>query len=130
MKSIVNKLILASAAIAAFAITTTTASAETVKVPFAFTAFGQSMPAGSYTVELGSSQNLVYIRNNQTSKTYSWVTGPGAPDPDDKTVSLSFDTIGDSHVLRSIHYKSVTTSRLDKGTMDSQYAPARLSQGR
>ncbi len=130
MKSLVNKFILASVAMAAFALTINTASAETVKVPFAFTAFGQNMPAGTYTVEQGGSSNLVYLRNNQSMKSYSWVTGPGAPDPTDKRVSLSFDTVGSTHVLRSIQYKSVTTSRLDKENKDSLFVPTRLSQGR
>jgi len=109
-----RSLVLAIAALATVALAPHSAKADTsVKIPFSFTVAGKAMPAGKYTVLRSSNFGTITLRNDQTSKSYTWVTGPGASDPTDNHVSIKFDELGPDHVLRSIQYGTQSTSRLD-----------------
>jgi hypothetical protein len=123
-----HKFILAPVLLAAAALTTTTAQAEKINVPFSFTVAGHNMLPGYYTVDRENSTNLVTFKSADGSKTFSWILGPGEPGPGDFKVALRFDT--KTHALRSIQYGSLVTQRLDKDTRLNAFEPARLSQGR
>lgn len=137
MRFSINKFALVPAVLAAATLMSATAAsaspATTVNVPFAFTAAGQAMPAGNYIVEEGSSGNLVYLRNKATSKSISWVTGPGDSAPTDRKVSLKFDEFGSSQVLKAIQIGSQVATfekKSSKADQETAYVPTRLSQGR
>jgi hypothetical protein len=131
MRSMIRNLILAPVVLAAAALTTNTAMAATnLKVPFSFTVDGQNWPAGMYTVEQDVSSNLVTLRSQDGTKSFSGIIGPGEPAPTDVRIALKFDEVGSTHVLRAVQYRSQITSRLDKNTKQTMYAPTRLSQGR
>ena len=130
MRSILHHLILASAVMAPAALATNTAAAETIKVPFDFTVAGQTWAAGFYTVDQDRSANIVTLRSQDASKSYSFVLGTGAPDPTDAHVTLRFDNLSSTHALRSVQYGSRITAALDRSTKRNAYAPSRLSQGR
>lgn len=131
MKSIYSKFILAPVALAAVALATSSAIAETtVRVPFKFTAGGQVCPAGYYTVQHDDSANFVSLTSKDTLKTFTWVVGPGAPDLKDTKIALKFDQVGGTHVLQSVQYGSLVTSRLDKKTLREMEHESQLSGGR
>lgn len=132
MRSTLHKIILAPVVMAAAALAINTASAEPVKVPFSFTVHNQTWPAGTYTVvRRGVSDNLVYVSSLDGSRSFSCVVGPGEPDPGTKAIKLDFDEIGGTHVLRTVQYRSLISSELDKKVIkEAMYAPTRLSQGR
>ena len=131
MKSILSKFVLAPAVLAAVALAATSAKAETtVKVPFNFSVGNKVLPAGYYTVNKDSGNFVTLIRRG-TSDIFTWVVGPGTPEPNDSKVALNFDVIGSSHVLQSIQYGTVITSRLDKKSLqESERESTRLSGGR
>jgi hypothetical protein len=116
MGSILRNFVLAPAVMAAAALATNTAMAETVKVPFNFTVAGKDMPAGYYSVRREISQNMVTLRSTETSQSFTWVVGPGNPDPKDTAVTLRFDQLGQDHVLQSVQYGPLITAKLDKNT--------------
>jgi hypothetical protein len=131
MKSILSKFVLAPAVLAAAALAATSANAETtVKVPFNFTVGNKVLPAGNYTVNKDSGNFVTLIRRG-SSDIYTWILGPGAPEPNDSKVALNFDLIGGSHVLQSIQYGPAITARLDKKSLqESERESTRLSGGR
>src|SRR5215469_10631129 len=92
MKSILSKFV-APAVLTVAALATTTAMAQTtiVKVPFSFTAAGKTCPAGEYTVQRDA--DFVILSHKGYSESFSWVVGPGAPDPTDTKVAFKFDEI-------------------------------------
>src|SRR5215469_13731114 len=111
MRSIFGKLILAPVVMAAAALATTSASAETsAKVPFNFTVAGSSMPAGDYSIQKDSTGNTVTLRNKATAQSYTFLIGPGDAAPTDSNVTLKFDEFGAGHALRSIQYGAQVTS--------------------
>lgn len=125
MRSIFGKLILAPVVMAAAALATTSASAESsVKVPFNFTVAGNSMPAGAYSIEKDSTGNTVTLKSKATSQSYTFLIGPGDAAPTDSNVTLRFDELGGGHALRSIQYGPQITSRLDRGTFESEHMTA------
>ncbi len=128
MRIMAHKFFLAPVLLAAAALTTTTAQAEKINVPFSFTVAGHTMLPGYYTVDRESSSNMVTFKSADGSKTYSWILGPGEPAPGDTKVALKFDS--KTLALRSIQYGSLVTSRLDRDTKLNAFEPARLSQGR
>ena len=131
MQSILHKFVLASAAIAATALATNSAMAETtIKVPFAFTVAGQAFPAGRYLVQRDDSGGFVTLSNRNSSQSASWVLSPGAPAPTENKIAVNFDAVGHTHVLQSIQYGSMITSRLDKKNAESERNSDRLSGGR
>lgn len=130
MNSILHK-ILAPAVLAAAALITTSAMAETtVKVPFNFTAAGQVCPAGLYTIQHEDGSAFVTLMRKGTSQVFTWTVGPGAPGPTDNKVALKFDEIGKDRVLQSVQYGALITSRLDKKALANERESAQLSGGR
>jgi hypothetical protein len=127
MQSILRKLVLAPAVLAAAALAITSATAETtIKVPFAFTVAGQAFPAGRYLVQRDDTGSFVTLASKDSARSTSWVLGPGAPGPTENKVALKFN---DTHALQTIQYGSMITSRLDKKTAESERSD-RLSGGR
>ena len=114
MKSIFSKFVLAPAVLAAAALAANSAIAETVKIPFNFTAGDKVLPAGDYTVHHGQDSSFVTLKHNGSSEMLTYLVGPGADNPNDTKVALNFDRVGDAHLLQSIQYGPLMTSRLDK----------------
>ena len=122
MRSILGKLILAPVVMAATALATTTAMAEsTVNVPFSFSAAGKYWPAGAYTVQKDISGNLVTLTSKVNSMSFSALVGPGEPAPTDSSINLKFDEVGTGHALRTIQYGPQITSRLDRKAVHQEY---------
>ena len=117
MRSTLRSLALAPVLMAAAALALpNVAAAETLKVPFQFTADGKVFPAGNYRVEEGAARNLITLRSADGSRGYTWITRPGGSDGAGHLVILKFDRWQDRHALRSIQYDNQVTPRLDKHT--------------
>jgi hypothetical protein len=56
----------------------------------------------------------VSLINRDVPKVASWVLAPGSPAPNESKIALKFDMVGNTHVLQSIQYGSLITSKLDK----------------
>src|SRR6516225_3662897 len=126
MKSILRKLALVPAVLAAAALMTTSAMAETtIEVPFNFTVGGKVFPAGRYVVERDDAGGFVSLINRDVPKVASWVLTPGEPGPTENKIALKIDMVGNTHVLQSIQYGALITSKLDKNVERNQ-----LSEGR
>jgi hypothetical protein len=106
-------LVLASSAFcatAAFA-----ANQARVEVPFAFTAKGQSFPAGSYQIALDEHQNMVTLASrSQPGKQLSWVVGP--TDERKAPGTVVFDETGSDYALKTIQVGSKVTPTLNGST--------------
>jgi hypothetical protein len=114
MKTNFRTFVLASAAMAAAAMATLPAMAETaitLKVPFSFTVNGRSLPAGEYSVVRDDTNNFVRLQSRDSSASYTWVASPTASHSD--RVILKFDGQAQGHVLQSIQYGPLVTARLD-----------------
>jgi hypothetical protein len=131
MRSLVHKFILAPAVMAAAALATTTAKAETtLKVPFSFTVQGKTWPAGLYAVKKDGNPNRVMLYSKDGPKEFAWVICPGQADPTDTRIVLKFDASGDTHALQSIQYGPMITPRLDRGWSEIERLTASASHGR
>lgn len=132
MKSIFSKFVLAPVVLAAAALVTTSATAESiVKVPFNFTVGSKSLPAGDYAVVHEGSSNFVTLIRRGSSDVYTWILGPGEPEPSATKVALTFSKVGEAHVLQSIQYGSQITARLDKKSLrQAEHDSMRLTGGR
>ena len=116
MRFTLKSTILTPMLLAAAVFTATSAMAEShVNVPFSFKADGKSYPAGSYTVRSAGD----FVKLDSASQSLTWVIHPGDPSPTDKRVILKFDQAGTDHVLRSIQFGNMTTSRLDPKLKDA-----------
>jgi hypothetical protein len=122
MGSTLRNFVLAPAVMAAAALATNTAMAETVKVPFKFTVAGKEFPAGYYSVKREMSVGMVTLRSNATSQSFTWIIGPGDPSPTDTAVTLRFDELGQDYVLQSVQFGPLITARLDKKAMQTMMA--------
>jgi hypothetical protein len=120
--------VLASAALMAAAVlATNSAMAETtLQVPFNFTVAGKICPAGHYTVKENAIGSYVTLTNEDSSRVFTWILGPGSPDYAASKVVLMFDVAGQTHLLRSVQVGSMTTHRLDKKSVNNEYVPAQL----
>jgi hypothetical protein len=128
MRSIFKKVIWASAIVATAALTANSALASTtVYVPFSFAVAGKILPAGSYQVERDSSGSFVTLESQRLSQTFTWILGPGLPDPNDRKIALRFEGRDSTHVLESIQYGSKVTPKLNKAKSD-EHASERVSQ--
>jgi hypothetical protein len=122
--------------LAAVVVTTGTLSGHlakaetTLNVPFSFTVSGQTMPAGAYTVKEDTFHNVIVLRNQDSSKSFTYALRPGDATANQVHVALKFESSGESHTLRGIQFGTKMTSRLDDGPAPAGYEPARLSQGR
>jgi len=112
MRSTICRLTLIAVIVAAASLVSQSAQAETVKVPFAFTANGKSFPAGTYTVQENVLATIVTLHSSDGSQSLSLSMGPGDPTPTDQRVVLRFRTSGDQHELDSIQYGTKITNRL------------------
>jgi hypothetical protein len=130
MRFNLRNFVLAPAVMAAAALATNTAMAETtLKVPFNFTVDGKNCPAGLYTVQRESTHNSVTLTSKATQRSFTWIIAPGDPAPTASAVTLTFDELGQTHTLRSVQYGPMVTSRLDQKTKESEHAPTRIVQG-
>ena len=120
MRNTFSKFILAPAIMAAAALATIPAMAETttVNVPFSFAVAGQILPAGAYSVQSNSAGSFVRLQSQQTSQSFIWAASPSAGKGD--WVSLKFDRQGDTFILNSVKSGPLVTSRLDKKTAASE----------
>ena len=114
MRFPLKSLILAPVFVAALALTTTSALADTtVKVPFSFTAAGQNWPAGTYIVSKNSAGNFLTMRGTKSTKGFTLKLSPGDAKPTDTGVTLKFDDVDGMHVLKSVQYGSMMATSLD-----------------
>ena len=129
MRSKLSTFILASTALAAAALATIPAVAETttkLNVPFSFTVGGKSLPAGEYSIRRDSSGFFVRLENKDASQSFTWVASPSATRCD--KVILKFDPRGQTHALHSVQCGPLVTIRLDRKSskaeeMSPQYVP-------
>jgi hypothetical protein len=124
MRIKLSTLVLASAAMAAVALTAIPAMASvtvtaTVKVPFSFTVDGKQCPAGIYLVQRDTPGNFVRLQSKDASQNFGWIAG-SSDAKDGSRVVLSFDQLGQTHILRSIQYGPLATPRLDKKLMKGE----------
>ncbi len=115
MRSIFGKLVLAPVIMAAAALASNTAMAENnVKVPFSFTAAGKVWPAGDYSVQKDNSADTVTLKSKVSSETFTFLVGPGEPNPTDSKISLNFDALNGTHALRTVQYGPQISGMLDR----------------
>ncbi len=127
MRSKLSTFFLASTALAAAALATLPAVAETttkLNVPFSFTVDGRSLPAGVYSIHRDS--NFVRLQGTDASQSFTWIAAPTAARGDQ--VILRFDPQGQTHALQSVQYGPLVTTNLDRRSkkseeMSPQYAP-------
>lgn len=112
MRFTLRSLVLASAILAAAALTTKVASAEVLHVPFSFTVNGTALPAGHYAVQFDDEMHVVTLRSEDNKHIFGWVAGPG-PDSTRGAI-MRFDQSPSGYTLRDVQYHSMVTSRLDK----------------
>jgi hypothetical protein len=113
MRSILRKIILASAFGAAVALTGNSAMAATrVNVPFNFSVGGKTLPAGGYNLVHEPSSAFITLRGIESDDSYTWLLTPGPAESDNKIV-LKFHDRNGAHVLQSVQYGSKITPRID-----------------
>jgi hypothetical protein len=133
MKSTISKIVLASAIVAAAALTSIPAMAATegaarINVPFSFTVHGKSLPAGTYQVRWDGTGNFVTMQNSTAVETFIW--SPNASATADRRVTLKFEPQGQGLALQSIENGAMTTPRLTKKTrQNEEIAPVSRSEG-
>lgn len=132
MRSKIHTVLASAALMAAAVLATNSAMAETttLNVPFSFTVAGKTCPAGRYSVKEDAIRSYVRLTNQDSSRVFTWILGPGTPDLTGNNVVLKFDVLGQTHALQSVQIGSMITSRLDKDTGDSEYVSARRLAGR
>jgi len=112
MRIMIRSVILATASLcatAAFA-----ADRAVVDIPFNFVSNGQTFPAGRYAATLDSNQNVLALSSMTDCKVSAhWIAGPAEFNPNNEKLTLKFDDLGDSHMLRSVQFGPRITSRLD-----------------
>ena len=123
MQTNFRSIVLATAALAVAALTIQTARAETtrVKIPFSFVAAGKSLPAGEYIVERNANTNFLSLQAQSTGQTILFVVSPTGDGG--KTVSLRFNEHDHVHALESVHYGSLSTSKVDKSRTREDVSP-------
>ena len=125
MKLKLSTFSLASAVMAAAALTTLPAVAETsttLNVPFSFTVDGQSLPAGDYAVKRDDRGNFVRLQGKDASQSFVWTAASAGTKTD--RVILKFDGRGTTHVLESVQCGPLVTSRLDRKNHKEDISPA------
>ncbi len=128
MRSTIHTVLASAALMAAAVLATNSAMAETtLKVPFSFTVAGKTCPAGRYTVKENAIGSYVTLTNEDSSRVFTWILGPGSPDYEADNVVLKFDVTGRSHLLRSVQMGPMTTRVLDKNADNNEYRSAELA---
>jgi hypothetical protein len=113
MQTKFRSLVLASAAIAAAAMTSIPAMAvteTTLNVPFSFTVQGKTLPAGEYTIQRDDLGIFVKLQSKDASQHLSWLARAGEKNTD--RVVLRFEEHGQDHVLQSVQYGRLVSPRL------------------
>ncbi len=129
MRSILPRIVLASAVAAMAALTTSNALADIrVNVPFSFTVDGKVCPAGYYSVGRNDVTGAVTLRNEDWKRSFAWLASPGEPAPTDSRIILRFDKDGDNYTLQSVQYRALITNRLD-GRKTNNEAPTEVLAG-
>jgi hypothetical protein len=121
MRSKFSTFVLASAALAAVGLATipaVAATSTTLNVPFSFTVNGHSLPAGPYLVQRDDFGNFLRLQGKNPSQSFIWVTE--AAGTRSNRVILKFVPQGQRHVLESVQYGPVITSRLDRKTRPTE----------
>ena len=116
MRLSLRSLVLSSAALcstAAFA-----ANQARVDVPFNFTVKNHTYQAGTYRVEVEPERSLVTLSKTQDpAMSLMWLVRPGDSDTYPPAyppkVRLTFDSMGEDMVLRSVQYGGLTTPNLN-----------------
>ena len=128
MRSTLHTVLASAALMAAAVLATNSAMAETtLKVPFSFTVAGKTCPAGHYTVKENAIGSYVTLTDEDSSRVFTWVLGPGTPALTGNHVVLQFDVSGQTHLLRSVQIGSMTTPILDKNGRNSEYLSAEVA---
>jgi hypothetical protein len=128
MRSKLHTVLASAALMAAAVLATNSAMAETaLTVPFSFMVAGKKCPAGRYTVVESRLGTFVTLANEDSSRVFSWIVGPGSPDFTSGDVVLKFDVLGQTHLLRSVQFGSMMTRRLDKNIGNIEYQSAELA---
>lgn len=128
MRSTIHTVLASAALMAAAVLATNSAMAETtLKVPFSFTVAGKTCPAGRYTVKENAIGSYVTLTNEDSSRVFTWILGPGSPNYAAGNVVLKFDVMGRSHLLRSVQMGPMTTRVLDKNADNNEYRSAELA---
>ncbi|HUB50846.1 MAG TPA: hypothetical protein VL986_01680 [Terracidiphilus sp.] len=129
MKTILRSLVLASAVLATAALTVKTAMASTtLNVPFAFTVDNQECPAGHYMVERSNDGSTVKLIG--ATKSFTWGIHPGDGAPSDTRIVLKFDELGSARALNTIQYGALTTSQIDKKSLNREANSTEIVLGR
>ena len=121
MRSTLCKFFLVPAIAVAAAMAGHSAQAQTVNVPFQFTALGHSFPAGAYSVQRDLTSNFVSLRAKDSSNVLTKVLGPGDAQLGDDRIVLRFALDGDYHVLESIQYGARITSKLSNTSSSKEH---------
>ncbi|HZC43339.1 MAG TPA: hypothetical protein VE195_04135 [Acidobacteriaceae bacterium] len=128
MRSKLHTVLASAALMAAAVLATNSAMAETtLTVPFSFMVAGKQCPAGRYTVKENAIGSYVTLTNQDSSRVFTWIMGPGAPDYKSGEVVLKFDLSGQTHLLRSVAVGPMTTPKLDKDSGNSEYRQAEIA---
>lgn len=112
MRSTISKLFLVPVIAAAAALATHTAKAETLNIPFSFSAMGKTFPAGDYKVQKDLNSNFVTLKQIDGSFSVTRILGPGVADRHDHHVVLRFDASGNKYALETIQFGSSITPSL------------------
>ena len=129
MRLSLRSLFLASALVAAAAVTPQLASAAVLHVPFAFTVNGQTLPAGNYSVHRELGGDSVVLVTPDRKKQFNWLLSSGDPDPGSTKVAMVFDSTDSGYALRSIQYDSLVTHRLDKKSHQNEDRSVHVIRG-
>ena len=114
MRTTLRSLVFALAVLAAFALTTRTASAASVRVPFNFNVNGTTLPAGTYDITRDRNGGVVTLESEDCKYAYSWLVMRADTTPLDHKVTLRFDESDGRFALRDVQYDTLVTKRLDK----------------
>ncbi|KAA6463245.1 hypothetical protein DYQ86_07985 [Acidobacteria bacterium AB60] len=129
MRLNLHSLILAPAILAAAAVTTQTASAAVLHVPFSFTVSGKALPAGEYRVNGDLRGNFVTLTTPDGKQSFNWMIVPGEPAPGSQGVVLKFDPTAEGYALHSIQYNALATPQLDKKQHLNEDRPVHTIRG-
>lgn len=123
MQTNFRSIVLATAALAVAALTVQAAHAEStrINIPFSFVAEGKNLPADVYVVERNANTNLLALHARSTGKSILLVVSPIGEGR--KDVSLRFNERNNTHVLDSVQYGNLISSKLDKARAREDVSP-------
>jgi hypothetical protein len=112
MRLSLRTLVLSSAALCST--TAFAANQVRVNVPFNFVVKNHVYQSGAYKVVVEPAKFTVTLsRINDPVQSLIWIVRPAADDKDPLKVRLTFDTIGQDSVLRTVQFGGLTTPNLD-----------------